>query len=241
MTRVCVHRLIYALVLAAALLGCFQKTAQGQVVYDPWNYKQNYIAALRALEQIRNQVKEIQNQIEMLKRMEQNLLTTGETIAPQLQKSLAEMNGVLQSGNAVALKLRETETAFGRLYPQEFANLTAEASAEQARARWAETLDSVKRASLLEAATAEGIAADTDALAALLARSKAAVGALEAAQAGNELHGLTLKQQLQLQALLAAKARSETAEQARRLAAEEDARARLRSFLGSGRAYSVNQ
>lgn len=43
MTRAFVHRLIYALVLATALLGCFHKTAQGEVVYDPWNYKQNYI------------------------------------------------------------------------------------------------------------------------------------------------------------------------------------------------------
>ena len=199
------------------------------------------LRALRALQQINNQVKAIQNQIEMLKRMDQNLASSGQTIAPQLQQGLTQMSGALQSGNAIALKLRDTETAFAKLYPKEFANLSAETSLQQTQARWSETLESVKRSGFLEAATADGLAADTETLTGLLSRSRNATGALEAAQAGNELQGLTVKQQLQSQALFAARSRSETADQARRLAAEEEARVRLRSFLGSGSAYPASR
>ena len=239
MARHFVHRTFFAYVLASAFLGYFHKSATAAIVYDPWNYTQNYIRTLRALQQINNQVKAIQNQIEMLKRMDQNLASSGQTIAPQLEQSLTQITGALESGNAIALKLRDTETAFAKLYPKEFANLTAETSLQQTKARWSETLETVKRSGLLEAATADGLAGDTETLTALLSRSRAAPGALEAAQAGNELQGLTLKQQLQLQALLAARSRSETADQARRLAAEEEARVRLRSFLGSGSAYAA--
>lgn len=241
MARHFVHRMLFAYVLASAFLGCFHKSADAAIVYDPWNYTQNYIRTLRALQQINNQVKAIQNQIEMLKRMDQNLASSGQTIAPQLQQSLTQITGALESGNAIALKLRDTETAFAKLYPKEFANLSAETSLQQTKARWSETLESVKRSGLLEAATADGLAADTETLTTLLARSRAAPGALEAAQAGNELQGLTLKQQLQSQALFAARSRSETADQARRLAAEEEARVRLRSFLGSGSAYPASR
>lgn len=240
MARHFVHRVFFAFVLASAFLGCFHKNANADIVYDPWNYKQNYIATLRALQQINNQVKAIQNQIDMLKRMDQNLASSGQTIAPQLQQQLAQITGALQSGSAIALKLRDSETSFAKLYPKEFANLSAETSIQQTKARWSETLESVKRSGLLEAATADGLAAATETLTTLLARSRAAPGALEAAQAGNELQGLTLKHQLQLQALLAARSRSETADRARRLAAEEEARVRLRSFLGSGSAYAVH-
>ncbi|WP_088343842.1 MULTISPECIES: P-type conjugative transfer protein TrbJ [Rhodomicrobium] len=240
MARHFVHRVFFAFVLASAFLGCFHKNANADIVYDPWNYKQNYIATLRALQQINNQVKAIQNQIDMLKRMDQNLASSGQTIAPQLQQQLSQITGALHSGSAIALKLQDTETSFAKLYPTEFADLSAETSIQQTKARWSETLESVKRSGLLEAATADGLAADTETLTALLARSRAAPGALEAAQAGNELQGLTLKQQLQLQALLAAQSRGETADRARRLAAEEEARVRLRSFLGSGSAYAAH-
>lgn len=240
MARHFVHRMFFAYVLASAFLGCFHKSADAAIVYDPWNYTQNYIRTLRALQQINNQVKAIQNQIEMLKRMDQNLASSGQTIAPQLEQSLTQITGALESGNAITLKLRDTETAFAKLYPKEFANLSAETSLQQTKARWSETLESVKRSGLLEAAMADGLAADTETLTALLARSRAAPGALEAAQTGNELQGLTLKQQVQLQALFAARSRSETADQARRLAAEEEARVRLRNLLGSGSAYAAH-
>ena len=64
-------------------------------------------------------------------------------------------------------------------------------------------------------------------------RSRIANGALEVAQAGNELTGLSVKQALALQSLLAAQHRAETLKAARDLASEEEARQRFKTFLGS--------
>ena len=73
----------------------------------------------------------------------------------------------------------------------------------------------------------------------LLGRSRTAVGNLQASQTGNELMGLSVKQSLQLQQLMAAQYRADTMERSRRMAAEEEARVRFKIFLGSGSgAYS---
>ena len=74
-----------------------------------------------------------------------------------------------------------------------------------------------------------------------MGRSRDAVGALEAVQAGNELTALNVKQALALQGLLAAQYRAETTKQARDLAAEEDARQRFKTFLGKGTAYTARR
>ena len=63
-------------------------------------------------------------------------------------------------------------------------------------------------------------------------RSRVANGALEVAQAGNELTGLGVKQVLALQSLLAAQHRAETLKSARDLASEQEARQRFKTFLG---------
>ena len=74
-----------------------------------------------------------------------------------------------------------------------------------------------------------------------MARSRDAVGALEAAQAGNELTALNVKQALALQSLLAAQHRAETLARARDLATEDEARQRFKSFLGNGNAYTASR
>jgi P-type conjugative transfer protein TrbJ len=74
-----------------------------------------------------------------------------------------------------------------------------------------------------------------------MGRSRDAVGALEAVQAGNELTSLNVKQSLALLALLAAQHRAETTAKARDLAAEDEARQRFKTFLGSGSAYTASK
>ena len=60
----------------------------------------------------------------------------------------------------------------------------------------------------------------------------------QAQQAGNELLGLNVKQQLQLQTLIATEQRAHGLERARTLASEEEARLRFKSFVGDGEAYT---
>jgi P-type conjugative transfer protein TrbJ len=74
-----------------------------------------------------------------------------------------------------------------------------------------------------------------------MARSRGAAGALEVAQAGNELTALGIKQSLALQSLLAAQHRADTVAKARELATEDEARQRFKSFLGNGQAYTASR
>jgi type IV secretion system protein TrbJ len=90
----------------------------------------------------------------------------------------------------------------------------------------------------VQAQVVENVRSDAALLADLVERSQDAVGGLQASQATNQLLALSLKQQFQLQDLMAAEFRSQSMERARRMQAEMDARAATRRFLGSGRAYS---
>lgn len=74
---------------------------------------------------------------------------------------------------------------------------------------------------------------------AALAGSRNAAGALEAAQTGNELTALHVKQSLQ--GLLAAQARAETITRARDLAVEDEAPRRFKTSVGSGTGYIRSQ
>jgi P-type conjugative transfer protein TrbJ len=239
MARRLVHRLIFAFVFLTAMLGCFHRGAKGEIVYDPWNYSQNYIAALRALQQVNNQLRELQTQLAMLNALQKTVTTSGQSLAPAIEASLAKYAGLTQSGNGIAFKVQETEAAFQKLFPSQVQAVSSNPAIKDAQSRWQETLSGFKRASVLEAATVDGIAADRAMLSSLLARSRNASGALEATQAGNELAGLAIKQSLQLQALLAAHGRANSFERARSLAAQGDAQARFKTFLGSGSAYGA--
>lgn len=75
----------------------------------------------------------------------------------------------------------------------------------------------------------------------LVARSQGATGALQAAQAGNQLVALQSQQLADLTALVAAQGRAEALEQARQAASQEQAREQLRRFLAPGPGYAPTQ
>jgi P-type conjugative transfer protein TrbJ len=210
-------------------------------VFDPANYRQNALTSLRALEQIGNQVRQLQNEARMLQRLEQNLQRLRTTIAPDVQRGLVAVQGELNRSEGIALGLKATETGYPQLFPRQNSALSSNDALHNAEKRWEEEYAGAKRAALVQAALAEGIDADRQLLGDVMARSRQAGGALEAAQAGNELAGLSVKQALALAALLAAQHRSETLARARDLATEAEARQRFKAFLGRGSAYAAGR
>jgi hypothetical protein len=72
-------------VVTAVLVICAPQAAAQLSVFDPLNYQENLLSAARALEQINNQVRQLQNQAQIILRMDQNLLRLGSTISPDLQ------------------------------------------------------------------------------------------------------------------------------------------------------------
>jgi P-type conjugative transfer protein TrbJ len=215
------------------------KPAHAITVFDPWNYKENLLTAIRSLEEINNQVKQLTNEAQMLMKMDLNLEQLGSSVAGDLQNSMGEIKSLLDQANGLALSVSETDAKLKDLFPDDYAEaLTNDQSLAQAKSRWTETLSAFKRSMSLEAKVVENTTEDGNVLADLLSKSSTAVGNLQVQQAGNELVGLSVKQQLQLQNLLAANQRAQSLERARNLASQEEARLRFKTFAGDGQAYS---
>jgi P-type conjugative transfer protein TrbJ len=237
------RKLIIAVPIAGGLLtSCVPRSAAQLNVFDPANYQENLLSAARALEQINNQVRQLQNQVLMIQRMDQNLMRLGSTMSPDLQRTLGDIQAQLRAGEGIALRLQATQSGYEQLFPRQVsAAISADDVLRNAKSRWDEEYAAFRRSALLQGQIADGIDADTRLLADAMARSRDAAGALEATQAGNELTALSVKQSLALQSLLAAQHRAETLSRARDLATEDEARQRFKSFVGTGSAYTASR
>jgi P-type conjugative transfer protein TrbJ len=234
--------LIAAPAFAVAMMSFVPRAASQLAVFDSPNYHQNLLTSVRALEQISNQVRQLENQMEMLLRMDQNLRRLAPTISADLQRSLAATEAQLRSGSGIALRLQATQSGYDQLFPRRASTtLSTGDIARNVASRWEEEYAGLRRAALLQGQIADTVDADTRLLGDAMARSKSAAGALEVAQAGNELTGLSVKQSLQLQSLLAADQRAQTFARARDLAAEDEARQRFKAFVGTGSGYTASR
>ncbi|MFM9848938.1 MAG: P-type conjugative transfer protein TrbJ [Hyphomicrobiaceae bacterium] len=237
------RRTLIALPVAAGLLAsCVPRSAAQLTVFDPANYQENLLSAVRALEQINNQVRQLQNQVLMIARMDQNLVRLGSSLSPDLQRTLTDIQAQLRAGEGIALRLRATQSGYEQLFPRQVSTaLSSDDVLRNATTRWDEEYTALKRAALLQGQIADGVDADMLLLRDAMARSLGAVGSLEATQAGNELTGLAVKQSLSLHSLFAAQHRADTLAKARDLATEAEARQRFKSFVGTGSAYTASR
>jgi P-type conjugative transfer protein TrbJ len=213
--------------------------ASALIVFDPKNYVENLLSAARALEQIENQVKQLQNEAQMILKMDLNLEQLGSSVAGDLQSSMNGIKELIDKADGIAMSVTETQSETKRLFPSEYASaLSNDDSLKLASERWTETLDAFKRSMALEAKVTEATATDSTVLSDLLTKSSSSIGNLQVQQAGNELLGLSVKQQLQLQNLLASGERAQHLDRARAMAEQEEARLRFKTFLGDGTAYT---
>ena len=214
-------------------------SADAWVVFDPWNYQQNLLTAIRSLEEIQNQVKQLTNEAQALAKMDLNLEQLGSSIGGDLKSSMGEIKALLDKADGIALSVTATDTEMKKLFPSDYASaLTNDQSLKAAKTRWDETLSAFKRSMSLEAKVVENTNEDGNALSDLLSKSSTAIGNLQVQQAGNELIGLSVKQQLQLQNLIAADQRAQSLERARTLASQEESRLRFKTFVGTSQAYT---
>lgn len=202
-------------------------------VFDPTNYAQNLLQASRALDQITNQVKSLQNEAEMLQGLARNLERLD---FPQLQKMTEAMQRIDQlMGKAEAIDFRVDglDSRIRTLFPGERGRaLTGHQEVASARARLDASLAAYRRSMIVQSQIAENVREDMGLLGQLSRSSDGAVGALQVGQAANQLMALSVKQQFQLQSLMASEYRDSAIERARRAQAEEDGRAATRRFLG---------
>src|SRR5262249_29409863 len=114
-----------------------------------------------------------------------------------------------RAGSGIALRLDATQSGYEQIFPRQISTaLSSDEVLRNAATRWDEEYAAIRRAAMLEGHIADTVDGDARLLADAMVRSKNAVGALEGAQAGNELTSLGVKQSLQLQSLLAAEQRA---------------------------------
>ncbi len=205
-----------AVALALALTPSAPARAQMAVI-DPTNLAQNLLQATRALEQINNQIRQIEQATAMLR---QNPLQ----LSPELSQSVSEARALFDGAQGIAFQVEELGGNLSALYPETWEDFDLEGVLAQSR-RWeAESRASLERAMAAEARAAQSIAATRGRIDSALQSSGGAEGQTGAIQAGNQLLGIQASQLAEIHALLIAQGRALETERMERLAREDRAR-----------------
>ncbi|MDE2014733.1 MAG: P-type conjugative transfer protein TrbJ [Alphaproteobacteria bacterium] len=231
-------RTLLLLVMLGTALGVPPARAQW-AVFDSANYAQNVLEAARALRQIDNQIQELQNESLMLQTMGRNLTALNSSQLGMMASSLTQISSLMNAAQGIALNVQATDTAFAQTYPQAYPGTASIATLEgDAHQRWQDAMAAFKRTMQVQAQVTQNVQADAPTLASLVGASQSAAGNLAVSQATNQLLALSIKQQLQIQSLMAAQDRAITLEAARNAEAEEEARAAFSDFMGARSAYT---
>jgi P-type conjugative transfer protein TrbJ len=218
-----------AVVLAASAVAT---RAGAQIaVFDAGAYSQQVLTAARALEQIQNQVAALVQQHLRLVLQGRNLSPLGYSAVPQLQADMAQVNGLLAQAGRVANDVAAIRGEFDRDYSGIGSD---QALASAATGRWQNALDAFRHVLEVQATVADSMASTEGQVGRLASESQGAEGALQAAQAGDQLLAVQAKQLADLTAILSAQSRAEALDAAGRAAAAAEGRARLQRFLGAG-------
>ena len=212
------HRLtkLMATVAVAAMLATTPASAQ-RIVYDPTNYAQNLLSATRALEQIRNQIRQIEQAAAMLR---QNPLQ----LSPELSQSISEARALFDAAQGLAFEVDRVGEDIRTLYPETWENFDLDEVLAQSDHWLAQSRASVERAMEAEARAVQSIEQTQGRIDRALTSSTGAEGQTGAIQAGNQLLGIQASQLAEIQALLVAQSRAMQTERMERIAREERAR-----------------
>jgi P-type conjugative transfer protein TrbJ len=211
------------------------------VVFDPTNYAQNVLTAARALEQINNQIKSLQNEATMLENMAKNLQRLDFSSLGQMTNALGQIDGLMQKADGLSFDLTSLDTQWRVQYPASYdATVATSDLARAAHQRWQDAMSAFHQTMRVQSQIVENVRGDEQLLNDLVSQSQGAVGSLQAQQAMSQLVAFSAKQQMQIQNLMAAHYRAQAQDLARKAQAEETARQTTIRFLGNGKAYSGN-
>jgi P-type conjugative transfer protein TrbJ len=213
-------------------------SADGLVVFDPLNYNQNILLAMRSLQQINIQIMSLTKQTQMLINSTKNITSAPGSIATQLRANVDEITRLMGQASGLAFKVSITANQFQSAYPLQYSTgISADRLQQDANSRRNNTYAAFNQALLVQSQSVEALNSDGASLSTVMGRSSTAIGGLQAQQASNELLGLQVKQNMQTQSLMATQARASTLRDAQRMASEAEAVARFKQFIGNGQAY----
>jgi P-type conjugative transfer protein TrbJ len=204
----------------------------GGIVYDPTNYASNVLQAARALQQINNQIAQIQQAATSLINEAKNLASLPVSTLSTLQQQVNQTRQLLSQAQGIAYDVQNIQQAFDGRYKG--AALTGDHAqmVANANARWEDSVGALEDALRVQAGVVGNIDGARTSIDTLVGASQSASGALQAAQAGNQLLALQSQQLADLTAAVAAQGRAQALDAARNAAIEAEARERFRRFRG---------
>jgi P-type conjugative transfer protein TrbJ len=190
--------------------------AQGMVVYDPSNVAQNVLQAARALEQVRNQLTQIENEARMLASLDLQL-------SPEVSEAIASARELFDQAQAIRYTLETTAEDIRALYPDDYRALGFDQILQQSDRWMAQSEATVTRLVEQQARAAHTLETTQSTVTRTLDASGAAQGQTSAIQATNQLLGALSVQLADIQALQIAQSRALAEERLERAAQERRA------------------
>ncbi|QCB55767.1 P-type conjugative transfer protein TrbJ [Sphingopyxis sp. PAMC25046] len=212
--------------------------AQAMPVFDQANYSQNLLTAARTLRQIDQQIRQLQNEAQMLANMNKHLKRVDFPELQKLKDNLARVDALMEKAEGIDFGVDQLDARMSALFPKNFSGSTRTTRVAQAKVRLEAAMASYRRTLAVQSRIAADVKEDAALLAEVAARSSAAEGSLQAQQATNQLLALAAKQQMQLQQMMAAAYEADMLDRARAAQSEQEARERMGRFLGDGKAYT---
>jgi len=219
----------FSAVLLATSLIVGPASAQ-MIVFDPNNYAQNLLTAARSLQQINNQIQSLTNQAQMLVNQAKHLANLPMSTLAQLQSTITQTQSLLAQAQKISFNVQQVQTAYASTYgsaPTSSSNSTLLAAAQT---RWQNSVAAFEDSLKIQAGVVGNMTTHANSMTSLISASQSATGALQAAQAGNQLLALQSQQLSDLAAVLAAKARADALEQARVASAESQGQQQYKIF-----------
>jgi P-type conjugative transfer protein TrbJ len=208
------------------------------LVYDPTNFSQNVLTAARELQQVNNEIQSLENQATMLINQAKNLASLPYSSLAQLEASIQRTQQLLAQAQRIAYSVTTIDQAFTQTYPRAYSSSTSSQQlVADAQTRWQNSLAGFQDAMRVQAGVVQNLDSTRTQINALVSSSQSATGALQAAQSGNQLVALQTNQLADLTAVMAAIARAQSLEGARRVESQEQAQQQLSRFLNYGQGY----
>ncbi|WP_425262591.1 P-type conjugative transfer protein TrbJ [Sphingobium cyanobacteriorum] len=209
----------------------------GGIVYDPSNYAQNVLTAARTLEQINNQIRQLQNQATSLINEARNLASLPTSVLAPLQQQIRQTQQLIGQAQRISTDVQQLQTQFESQYKSLNLTGTQASMVQGAESRWQNSVAAFEDALKVQAGAVGNIEGTRQSIETLLTASQSATGALQAAQAGNQLLAVQSQQLADLTATMATLGRAQSLDAANAAAAKAQAREQLRRFLTPGRGY----
>ncbi len=167
----------------------------------------------------------------MLINQARNLASQPYSALAQLEQSISQTEQLLMQAQRIAYSVTTIDQAFTQSYPQAYSSSpTSQQLLAGAQTRWQNSLAGFQDAMRVQAGAVQNLDSTRTQINSLISASQSATGALQAAEAGNQLTALQTKQLADLTAVMAAIARAQSLEGARNVENQLQAQQQLSNF-----------